>query len=231
MISRNEQRCLGHYKKKWMIKLRALLVLNGEIKDLCTLSRLGDEADFILCADGGANYCFQASLLPDRIIGDLDSISGQVFKEMKQNGIPIEQFPTKKDATDAELSIDYLIERGFKYITIVGAMGSRMDHTLGNVLLLNKMLQNNISGRIMDDNNIIYLVDNELKLEKDDGVYISLIPITDNGAVVTLEGFEYELNESRIDFASTLGISNRIVEKQGHILVHRGRCLIILSRD
>jgi len=211
--------------------LKALLVLNGDIKDLSILSKLGEESDFILCADGGADYCCQASLMPDKIIGDLDSISAKTLELIDKNGIPIERFPTKKDATDAELSIDYLIEKGFKYITLIGAIGSRMDHTLGNILLLNKLLQNNIGGRIVDENNTIYLVKKELRLESAEDAYVSLLPIVDTGAIVTLKGFEYELDKTKINFGSTLGVSNRIVRRQGYILIHEGQCLVIVSRD
>ncbi|HHV38385.1 MAG TPA: thiamine diphosphokinase, partial [Tepidimicrobium sp.] len=61
--------------------------------------------------------------------------------------------------------------------------------------------------------------------------YVSLLPIIDTGAIVTLKGFEYGLDRARINFSSTLGVSNRIIGGQGHILIHKGKCLVIVSKD
>ena len=65
----------------------------------------------------------------------------------KEENVPIKKFPVKKDKTDSELSIEYLIEIGFKDITLVGAIGTRMDHTLANILLLNKLKKKDINRK------------------------------------------------------------------------------------
>lgn len=214
-----------------MINLKALIVLNGKIEDLNKLKRLGKESDFILCADGGTNYCLKASLIPDMVIGDLDSIFNDTLEQIKKHNIPIEKFPTKKDKTDAELSIDYLVREGFKDIILVGATGNRIDHTLANLLLLTKLNQKGINSRIVDNNNTIYIVDKELTLTKEEDTFLSIVPITNSGIIITLRGFEYELERVGIEFGSTFGISNRIREERGYILVHEGQCLVTVSKD
>lgn len=214
-----------------MIKLKALIVLNGNILDLNALEKAGKESDFILCADGGTNYCLKASLMPDMVIGDLDSISKDSLKVIYDNNVPIEKFPIKKDATDSELSIDYLISKEVTDITLVGAIGNRMDHTLANILLLNKLHEKGIKGKIIDESNTIYLVDKELILTKEEDSFISVIPITNFGSTVTLKGLEYELNGVKINFGSTYGISNRIIGDEAYIIVHEGACLVFVSRD
>ena len=211
--------------------MRALIVSNGTITDLDMLKEIGKESDYILCADGGTNYCLSASLLPNIVIGDLDSISKETLKEIYKNNIPIEKFPIEKDATDTELSVDYLIKKGFKDITLVGATGNRMDHTLANVFLLNKLHDKGIKGKIIDESNTIYLVDKELILTKEEGFFVSVIPITDSGITISLRGFEYELNKVKINFGYTHGISNRIIEDKGYIVVHEGKCLVFVSKD
>lgn len=214
-----------------MNKKNSLLISGGSVADLDILRKIGTEVDFILCADGGTDYCYKAWLTPDMIIGDLDSISHESLNKVKENNIPLKKFPIRKDATDTELSIDYLIDKGFKDITLVGATGSRMDHTLGNILLLNKLNENGIKGRLIDKNNMIYLVDDKLKLINKDEFFISVIPISTAGAVVTLKGFDYELDKFKIKFSSTQGISNKIVEDIGYITVHKGTCLVFVSKD
>lgn len=211
--------------------MKALIVLNGKILDLNRLRVVGKEVDFILSADGGTNHCLQASLIPDLVVGDLDSISEESIQIIKKNGIPIEKFPVKKDKTDSELASDYVIDKGFKDITIMGAIGNRMDHTLANILLLTKLTEKGIKGRIIDGNNTIYLVEDELTLENQAGFYVSVIPITNSGILISLKGFEYELENTEIKFGSTLGISNRIVKNKGIVKVHKGRGLVIVSKD
>lgn len=211
--------------------MKALIVLSGNITNLNILRQLGRECDFILSADGGTNYCIKASVMPNAVIGDLDSISREVLDIVYEKNIPVEKFPVKKDRTDSELAIDYLIQKEFKDITLIGAIGSRMDHTLANLLLLNKLHGKGIKGKIVAENNIIYLVDNELIVNKEEDFYLSVIPITNSGTLISLKGFEYELDNIRIGFGSTRGISNKIVKDKGIIKVHEGKCLISISRD
>lgn len=214
-----------------MIKLKALIVLNGNIIDLKRLKKLGQEYDFILSADGGTDHCIKSSLIPDLVIGDLDSISKDTLDIILKNDIPIKKFPIKKDETDAELSIDYLIKKGAKYVTLIGAIGSRMDHTLANIYLLTKLNKNGLKGKIVGKNNTIYLVDNELILTKKEGFFVSIIPITHKGITTSLKGFEYELEKVKIEFGSTHGISNRIAGEKGYITIHEGQCLAFVSKD
>ena len=211
--------------------MKGLIVLNGKIEDLIRLREIGIRSDFILSADGGTDYCFKAGLIPNVVIGDLDSISEESLKKIKEENIPIVKFPTKKDKTDSELSIDYLVEMGIMDITLVGAIGSRMDHTLANIFLLNKMIEKGIKMKIIDNYNIIYLVDDELIIPNSEGSFVSIIPVDSSGIVVSLKGFEYELDKVKIEFSSTHGISNRVTELEGYIKVHKGKCYVIISKD
>ena len=79
-----------------MIKLKALIILNGNIADLFLLKKIGKDSDFILCADGGTDYCLKASLMPDMVIGDLDSISKDSLKVIYDNNIPIKSILRKR---------------------------------------------------------------------------------------------------------------------------------------
>ncbi|NLV76376.1 MAG: thiamine diphosphokinase [Tissierellia bacterium] len=211
--------------------MKALIISNGDMKDINWLSEIAMDFDFILCADGGCNYCIEANILPDLVIGDLDSISIRTLDILNKEGIPVTKYPVKKNATDTELALDILIDKGIKDITFVGAIGSRMDHTLANILLLIKLHEKGCTGKIMDEKNTIYLVDKELILSKKEDSYVSVIPLTQKGVSISLKGFEYELKEYTINFGSTLGISNKIIHDKAYILVHEGLCLVCLSRD
>lgn len=211
--------------------MKALLILNGEKVNSTTILKLKDESDFILSADGGTDYCIELGIIPDLVIGDLDSISPKTLDILKKKEVPINVFPIKKDKTDSQLSIEYLMDKGAEEITIIGAIGSRIDHTLANILLLKTIKDKGIKGKIVHNNNIIYIIDDELILDKKNGYFVSIIPIESKGVLVSLKGFEYNLSKVKIDFASTLGVSNFVIDEKGYIKVHEGECLVVVSKD
>jgi len=214
-----------------MNKLKGLIVLNGRIEDLNKLKEIGIKYDFILSADGGTDYCLKAGIIPNAVIGDLDSISEESLEKINDGNIPVIKFPVKKDKADSELSIDYLVDMGIKDITLIGAVGSRMDHTLANIFLLSKMHEKGVKVQIIDNYNTICLVDNELVVANKEGYFVSIVPVDSSGIIVSLKGFEYELDRVKIEFGSTHGISNRVIESEGYIKIHKGKCYVIVSKD
>lgn len=211
--------------------MKGLIISGGSIKSYDLLRELIVGVDFILCADGGIRHTIPIGIIPNAVIGDLDSTTSIELDYINKNSIPVIKYPVEKDETDTELAIDYLIKKGFKDISLLAVTGTRMDHTLGNIFLLNKLRINNIDGRIIDDNNIIYMTNNKLTLRKKEDFFVSIIPINYDGVEVSLKGFYYPLNKEKIQFGSTLGISNRIVEDEGIIDIIDGLALIIQSND
>lgn len=211
--------------------MKALIISNGEIEDLDLLKKASENVDFVLCADGGANYAIKASVKPDLVVGDLDSIDLDVLNRLKSQNIQLIKFPSKKDNTDTELALNYLIEKGYDEIILTGVIGSRIDHTLANMMLLYRLLKLGIKGKIINHKNTIYITDSSLTLKKKEGTFVSVIPVVGTSANVTLKGFEYELNNRIYETSSTLGISNIIAEDEGHIELKDGVCFVIESRD
>lgn len=211
--------------------MNALLVSSGDINNYKALKNLASTHDFIICADGGIRHLIQIGIDPDIIIGDLDSIDKNSMDYIRDKKLDVIKYPVQKDETDTELAIIYLIDKGYEDITLVGVTGSRIDHTLSNIFLLKNLSHKNIKAKIIDDNNIIYFVDSDLKLKRDDKYYVSVIPIIKEGVVVSLKGFLYPLVESRIQFGSSLGVSNRITSDYGEIIIHSGEAMIIVAKD
>lgn len=210
--------------------MRGLIVSSGRINRYEGLKLVVKDKDIIVCADGGLNHLMKIGVIPDIVLGDLDSITEEGLKYVEDNKIPVSKYPVEKDATDTELAMEYLIEKGCKEITFAGVTGTRMDHTLGNIFLLDQMLSREIIGIIIDDNNMIEICDDYKKIEKYEG-YLSVVPIQQDGAVVTLKGVHYPLTHHHIYFGSTFSISNEIVEDYAEIFVESGRVLVIRSRD
>lgn len=211
--------------------MKALVVASGNKIKESILLNLIDKVDFIICADGGLMQVMKLGKIPDLIIGDLDSVDNSALNYIQANNIAIHKFPCEKNETDTELAIMYLIENNYKDITLVGATGSRFDHTLANVFLLKRLCKNKIKGKIVDDNNVIYYVDSKIVLEKKNDTFISIIPTTEVGTIVSLRGFYYPLDNYLIEFGSTLGISNKIIDEEGIIEITKGECLVIQAID
>ncbi|SHI04431.1 thiamine diphosphokinase [Sporanaerobacter acetigenes] len=211
--------------------MKGLIVSNGEISNLNLLKSIAKSVDMIVCADGGANHIAKIGFIPDLVVGDLDSINDDTLNIINTENVPILKYSTHKDYTDTELAIEYLIDKGMDEIIFMGVTGSRIDHTLANLYLLNKLLKRDIRGIIVDDKNTIYITNSVLELKRKEGTFVSVIPISSNGAKVTLKGFLYETNEVLFEFSSTLGVSNQIVKEKGIIEVLNGTCLVIVSKD
>lgn len=189
------------------------------------------KSDILVAVDGGLDYCIQANLVPDIIVGDLDSMSKRAFKYMEDNAIEILKFPKEKDWTDMKLAANYLIDKGCSEISIYGGTGSRLDHTLANIYLLDHILNRGARGRVIDENNEIYLIEDNMTLENGDDRYISFIPIRNEGTIITLEGFKYPLDRKDVEYLSNLGISNETIGEKSYISIEKGRVLVFISKD
>lgn len=211
--------------------MKGLIISGGNISDYKLLEELSLNVDFILCADGGIRHAIAIGRNPDAVIGDFDSTRDEDLEYLKESSIPIIKYPVEKDETDTELAIDYLIKKGYKDITLTGVTGSRMDHSLANIYLLDRLMKKGIEARIIDKNNRIYMTDKGLSLFRKDGYYVSILPINNDGLTLSLKGFYYPLVYEKVQFGSTLAISNKIIDDIGIIEIHSGLALIIESID
>lgn len=208
-----------------------LVVSSGEIVEENLVRKLVTSSDIVICADGGLDHLRELELIPDLVIGDLDSISraGKIYIEEKS--ISIIRYPVMKDDTDNELAIDYLVDKGVRHIDFLGVTGSRYDHSLVNIMALRDLGKKNISSRIFTPKTTIHYCKGLLSLDRREGIYISIVPLSDDGIRISMEGFLYPLKEQAMDFGSSLGISNEIVKDKGLIRVLSGDCLVIESKD
>jgi thiamine pyrophosphokinase len=188
-------------------------------------------ADLIIAADSGARYVRQSGYLPHVIIGDLDSIDPDTLAFFQKNKVPIQTHPRRKNQTDMELCLAYAKARHATHIMILAATGTRMDHTLANILLLLPLAKAGMSARIMDANNEICVVTDRLTLTGTPGDLVSLIPVTPTVQGVTVQGLCYPLDNHTLLMGSTLGISNCFSEPRAKIQVRSGTLLVIRSMD
>lgn len=202
------------------------IIGNGFINNITYHKKLLLNVDLLICADGGANNAKKMNVIPDYIIGDLDSTTHEILEFFKKYKTKIIE-DNDQNKTDMELAIKLAESFEPKDIIILGAIGNRIDHTIANILCLNK-IKSKINTKIIDDKNIIELAYNSLDIygEKDD--IISIIPLTDINEL-SYDGLKWNISNKNIEFG-WFGISNRLSKRKANIKLKKGKFLIIRVR-
>lgn len=209
--------------------MKGLLIAAGNPPEKDLIKDMSFKADLIVCADGGLKYTLDSGVEPDIVMGDFDSLPEEYLDKIN-SGIEVKKFPPEKDFTDTEIALKKMCDLGCTDITILGAIGTRMDHVLGNFFTLIEVHKNGATGRILDSHNEVeYLTIGETKINKGVFKYISIIPIEET--MVSTQGFKYEVKALTIKPGMTIGISNELLDEDGEIEIHKGSCFVIKSKD
>ena len=210
--------------------MKGCIILNGKINNYKFIkSKINNEKyNYIICADGGANHTYKMGIIPNFIVGDLDSAEDNIIDYYKNNNVKFEKFPSKKDETDTELCIYLANKLECKEIHIIGALGGRLDHTLANINILSNIKSLDIKCKIISETEEVFIaIDEKVEIEGRVGDIISIIPINGDACGVTLENLEYPLNNYNMKFGIPLGISNVMLDTKCTIKVEKGSLLII----
>ena len=205
--------------------MNALIVLGGDAPGRALLESCLRRADLTIAADRGLEAFCDAGLIPDLLLGDMDSVDKAVLECMDLH-TQIERLPCEKDDTDGVHALDVAIARGAQRITILGALGGRMDHAMANLMLLVRAHRHGVTAEILDEKVRIARVCGEAMLHGAKGDTVSLLPAGEASGV-TLEGFYYHASEPlSFDFAYPLGVSNVVTEDSARVAVERGDLLL-----
>ncbi|MEK6754872.1 MAG: thiamine diphosphokinase [Bacteroidota bacterium] len=202
---------------------RALVIANGEVPKKRLLQSLARESSIVICADGGANSALKFGILPDAIVGDLDSIHAEALVKLRK----VPRYEDRDDeSTDLEKAIAWALKQKYDHIVVVGASGKRIDHTLGNLGVLPKFYPDAVI-RFVDDLGEVMYVGRELTFEAKRGDVVSLIPLTRCEGITT-EGLRYALDNEALELGVREGTSNVVVNtpvtikvKKGHLLLYK----------
>lgn len=215
--------------------MNCLIVTGGNVDlDLLNNYYNTNKNLLIIAVDKGLEALYKLNIIPNHIVGDLDSVNQEILKHYNNiSCIKIHKYMPEKDYTDTDIALKFAIDLHVSSITILGATGTRIDHILANIHILAYTLDNQIPCYILDANNKIYLTDNSITLNKNEiyGKYISLIPLTTSVEGLTLKGFKYPLDNFCLTVGKSLGISNEIIENIATISLKLGILIVIESRD
>lgn len=215
--------------------MKTLIVTGGNINKNFLLEVVNKENfDTIIAVDNGLRILSENKIKPNHIVGDFDTIDANILAEYRNDkSIEIHEYNPVKDNTDTDIAIKLAIELRSDKIIVLGAIGTRLDHVLGNIHVLKSAIDNNVECKILDENNEIQLINKTTILGKKELTkkYISLIPLTEKVENINLKGLKYELENGTLTIGSSLGISNEIVKEQATIEFDNGILILIISKD
>lgn len=189
--------------------------------------------EYIIAADSGLKYINELGLVPDMILGDYDSVEAGLLDKYKDTDI--KTYPREKDYTDTHIAIINALKAGASAIYILGATGTRMDHTFTNICNMKAALDCDVPCFIYDEHNKIYIVNDqmgEMKLSKEGqyGDYVSIVPLSEE-AVISLTGFKYGLEDYVLHQGLSICQSNEIKEKEAIIKIKKGILIVFETMD
>ncbi|MEK4194881.1 thiamine diphosphokinase [Paenibacillus sp. FSL L8-0323] len=209
---------------------RVVIFAGGELSP--DYFALLDEEDFIIGVDRGALFLISHGYIPDIAVGDFDSVSPEAFQDIQSKSKKtITCDAVNKDLTDSEMALDIAMNQQPDSILLLGVTGTRIDHSLASIQMMTRALQRQINCYVMDSNNYVTLTGSQTVIEDLGYTYVSLLPLTPEVTGITLEGFQYPLNDATLKLGQSLGVSNKLISSTGTVRIRSGLLLIIQSKD
>ncbi len=207
--------------------MKALVVLGGrEI----AFKEKALKADLVICADSGADYAKNQGIVPDVIIGDMDSVSEEALAFFQRKKTEIIKLPVEKNSTDGEIAVEFAKEKNADEMDIVCAEGS-IDHYLGNLGLLIYAKELGIEAWLETSDMTACAVRGEIKLKGERGTRVSVMPADGDVVILERHGLYYELLEpTRIKSGQTLGLGNHMTGDECTIEVLEGTAFVFVEK-
>jgi thiamine pyrophosphokinase len=182
-----------------------------------------ESTDYLIAADGGGNIALNMGVDPDVVIGDLDSFlpdpthSLEVIRRLDQ------------EANDLEKALKLARDKGGEQITILGATGHRLDHTLKNLSVLKQFYSVFKQVRIKDDFGETLLIPRSFRKAMGIGTQVSLFPLSGKVTGITTTGLQYPLQQEALENGVRDGSSNRVVGRPVEITFDQGDLLLFVA--
>jgi thiamine pyrophosphokinase len=215
---------------------RAVIFANGELPNLEKARSLLQEGDYLIAADGGANHLMKMGILPEIVIGDLDSVDEDTLFEFTSAEVEVEQYSEDKDETDIELALRYAVELRPAAILVIGALGGRLDQTLANLSIVTDPALPAIDIRLDDGVEEAFFCraktakGGQAEIQGRSGDIVSLIPWHGPVEGVTTEGLQWPLYAETLYPDKSRGISNIMLADSASVSLQSGLLLIVHRR-
>jgi len=182
--------------------------------------------DFVIAADGGYDHLLDWGIVPDFIVGDLDSL-----RHPLPEGVPCRKAPAEKDETDMALAFWEGWLRGCRRFEIVGASGARPDHTLANLQLLVQAARCGAFVLLRDGGYCAAAITDQGELRLRGAGTVSVFAYGEEARGVNLLGMKYTLENGTLRDDTPQGVSNALEGGDALISLTSGVLMIFWEQD
>ena len=203
--------------------MRCVIICAGEFGEL-DFEFLPE--DFVICCDQGYEYAIKIGCSIHLIVGDFDSISCPLPKNME-----ILTFPSEKDDSDSVIAVKEGLKRGYNEFALLYSLGGRLDHTIANLQTLSFIKEQGGVATLYGVENTATIIKNEsIAVPYIDNFALSIYAVNQKAVGVSVDGVQYKLENATLTNCFPLGLSNKITGEQANISVNDGSLFIIRSR-
>ena len=203
-----------------MEKAKKITVICGGECRCENISKKLFEDSFVIAADSGYDTAKKFGIVPDLLVGDMDSIA-----EVPEN-VPTRRVKAEKDDTDTMLAADIAVNMGATEINIVGGGGGRADHWLSNIFLLESLAERGVRASLHDGiNTLRFVCDTTVHLENKGG-YFGILAL--ENSMVSADGCKYPLKDAPLKRSHPYAVSNEVTEAFATVTV-KGKVIITES--
>ena len=221
---------------------RCLLVTGGSLApEFASGAYKSLHWDLVIAADAGLWVCEAAGIFPDHIVGDFDSLhrslsaagADDILDRYALAGSRIHRFKPEKDDTDTQIGAKLALDLGCGKIRVLGGTGTRLDHILGSLQVMEYVLRRGGEMVMTDPHNRVMMHASSFTISRAAqwGRYVSLIPWGGTVEGLTLRGLKYPLEDASLSTAQSLGISNEVTGELAEVSFRKGILVAVESRD
>lgn len=208
--------------------MRAAVLLNGSPDPPGLIRKVVGRADLVVAADGGARHALEAGVVPDLVVGDMDSLGEELALEAERRGASLERHPASKDKMDGHLAVLAASSLGAEAAELLCATGGRIGalFAVPHVLLAAERV--GLTATVVAGWGGAFVVEGGSRsLEGEPQDSVSVFPLSGPATGVTLEGLVYPLEEALLEPGDTLGFHNEMAGREARVSVRSGVLLVI----
>jgi thiamine pyrophosphokinase len=185
---------------------------------------------FVVAADSGLHAARALGVHVDRLVGDLDSADPAAVELAAAAGTTVERHPAEKDATDLELALDAVLAHGARHVVLVDGGGDRLDHLIGNLLLLGSAALAGVRVDAYVGTARIQVArggEPPVTIDGPPGGLVTLVPLGGEAAGIVTAGLRYPLAREALGAGTTRGVSNELTGSTASVALERGVLLVV----
>ena len=208
--------------------MRAAVFLNGDPDPPALIRDVAGRADLVVAADGGARHALEADVVPDLVVGDMDSLGAEWTREVERRGASLERHPASKDKMDGHLAVLAARRLGAREADLLCAGGGGMGAFFAVPHVLLAAERAGLRASVVAGWGQAFVIEaGSRSLEGEPQDSVSVFPLAGAATGVTLRGFAYPLSGARLEPGDTLGFHNEPVGGEATVSVGSGVLLVI----